>query len=201
MVFRKLDLTKLMVVTPFDASYAKEMGMKSQAGFMSMITTSGLVDQPSVCNLVEFHSGTISRVVKSTMAAGSASMSIALDRQLYSRMRIESVIHGEPDYTVEWRMKLKLLGVLVTDAKSLYGHLGKTGRIPRERHTLIDLLTARGLVENRAVMLKWMPTTHMLADVLTKQMRITKVIHDFLCHGRFCTVPTEEEHNVDYRRK
>ena len=31
MVFRKLDLTKLLVATPFDASYAKEVGMKSQA--------------------------------------------------------------------------------------------------------------------------------------------------------------------------
>jgi hypothetical protein len=37
-VFRKLDLDNLVVVTSLDASFAKEEGKKSQCGFVSMIT-------------------------------------------------------------------------------------------------------------------------------------------------------------------
>ena len=81
-VFRKVDLDKLVVVTSLDASFAKEEGMKSQRGFISVITESDILQQPTLCNIVEYTSSRISRVVKSTMAAESAGLSLALDRQL-----------------------------------------------------------------------------------------------------------------------
>ena len=37
-VFRKLDVNKLIVVTSLDASFAKEEGMKSLCGFISVVT-------------------------------------------------------------------------------------------------------------------------------------------------------------------
>jgi hypothetical protein len=92
--FRKLDLDNLVVVTSLDASFAKEPGMKSQCGFISMITTKDISQQPALCNIVEYSSTRISRVVKSTMAAESASLSLALDRQLYLRLLIEAVLYG-----------------------------------------------------------------------------------------------------------
>jgi hypothetical protein len=68
-VFRKVDLDKLVVVTSLDASFAKEEGMKSQCGFISVITESDIVHEPTLCNIVEYTSTRISRVVKATMAA------------------------------------------------------------------------------------------------------------------------------------
>ena len=38
-----------------------------------------------LCNVVEFQSSTIHRVVKSTLAAEAAALSTAIDRQLYLR--------------------------------------------------------------------------------------------------------------------
>ena len=90
-------------------------------------------------------------------------------------------------------------GVLITDAKSLFDHLHKTGSIPRERQTLIDLLSARDLLESKALDLKWVPTTHMLADILTKVMVAPEVLKTFLRNGLYSTAPTERDLEVEER--
>ena len=155
MILHPIDLKTLLIMTPFDASFAEEVGMKSQAGFLSFLTSTKIMQGPATCSLVEFQSGTISRVVKSTMAAESASLSIAIDRQLYLRLLTEVILYGEPEpFSHDWRMKLRIPGLCVTDAKSLFDHLGKTGSVPKEKQTLIDLLTARDLVEQEAVWLR-----------------------------------------------
>ena len=168
--------------------------MKSQAGFLSFLTSTKILAGPTICSLVEFQSGTISRVVKSTMAAESASLSMAIDRQLYLRLLVESILDGEPEtFSHDWRAKLRIPGLCVTDAKSLFDHLGKTGSVPKEKQTLIDLLTARDLVEQKAVWLRWMPNRHMLADMLTKEVKPTGIVEKFLYGGLYSAVPSREE--------
>ena len=203
--FRKIDLSKIMVVTSLDASFAKEEGLKSQSGFCSMICSSDVITGPTICNLVEYQSVRISRVVKSTMAAESAALSTALDRQLYLRLLVESMLHGEPETNEDWRHQLKIPGVLVTDARSLFDHINKTGSLPTERQTLIDLLVARDLVEANAVKVCWVPTTHQLADVFTKMMKPPPVMEKFLRTGFYSLVQTDlegqgEEHRAALRQ-
>ena len=113
-------------------------------------------------------------------------MSTALDRQLYLRLLVQCMMHGEPDYGPQWRHELKIPGILVTDAKGLYDHLRTTGSMPKERQTLIDLLVARDLIEAGSVKLRWVPQSHMLADPLTKNMKTTPVfdlLHERLLHA------------------
>ena len=119
-----------------DASFAREEGMKSQMGLLSLIADKRITNEAQICNIAEFQSTTIARVVRSTMAAESASLSHALDRQLYLRLLVECIVYREPDMKADWRMYLKIPGIIVTDAKSLYDHLGKSGSIPTERQTL-----------------------------------------------------------------
>ena len=152
---------KVTGVTPFDASFAKGPGMQNREGFVSFLTTGDITRGEVLCALVEFHSTTTSRVVKSMLT----SLSTALDRQLYLRL-----LHGEPTYTPERRHKLTMPGILVTDAKSLYDHLNTTGRIPKERQNMIDLLLAWDLIEANAVKLMWVHARRTLADILTKMM-------------------------------
>ena len=90
------SLEQLHVITVCDASFAKEVGMKSQGGFFNLITSGAIMSGPAFVSNVEFSSNTINRVVRSTMAAESASLSTALDRQLFLRLLIESMIYGEP---------------------------------------------------------------------------------------------------------
>ena len=162
-------------------------------GFLNIVADSQVKEGPSVSNLVEFQSTTISRVVRSTMAAESASLSQAVDRQLYLRLVIENILHGEPDLGKDWRMSLKVPGIIVTDAKSMFDHLGKSGSVPVERQTLIDLLVARDLHENGAVSLRWLPNTHMLADILTKAVKPNEVYQRFRDRGLYSLFPTAEQ--------
>ena len=192
-ILRPIPLEILTVLTIMDASFAKEEGMKSQMGFLNIVADSQVKEGPSISNLVEFQSTTISRVVRSTMAAESASLSQAVDRQLYLRLVIENILHGEPDLGKDWRMSLKVPGIIVTDAKSMFDHLGKSGSVPVERQTLIDLLVARDLHENGAVSLRWLPNTHMLADILTKAVKPNEVYQRFRDRGLYSLVPTAEQ--------
>ena len=84
-------------------------------------------------------------------------------------------------------------GVLVTDAKSLYDHLHKTGSVPSERQTLIDLLIAKDLHESGAVSIRWVPTSYQLADILTKDMSVPPVLQRFLETGQCALVQTAED--------
>ena len=170
-VLSKHDCEKLTVVTSFDANFARQIGMRSQLGFLSFISDDAIEKEECVCSQVEFGSSVIRRVVRSTLAAEAAALSTALDRQLYLRLVLESILHGEPQCGPDWRHKLKVPGILITDARSLYDHLGKTGSVPKEKQALIDLLVARDLMEEKAVKLWWIKADHMLADILTKVSR------------------------------
>ena len=150
--------------------------------------------------MVEFGSSVIHRVVRSTLAAEAAALSTALDRQLYLRLVLESLIHGEPECGPDWRHHLKVPGMLITDAKSLYDHLCKTGSVPKEKQTLIDLLVARDLMEERAVRIRWVPTDHMLADMLTKEMKLSPAVVKFLDQQVYCVARSLDEQEKDAYR-
>ena len=94
------------------------------------------------------------------MAAESASLTLAFDRQSYLRLVLESMLYGEPEMGPEWKHQLKIPGVLLTDARSLYDHNNKTGSLPSERQTLVDLLIAPDLTEAKTIIVRWVPTTH-----------------------------------------
>ena len=101
---------------------------------------------------------------------------------------------------MDWRMRLKIPGIVVTDAKSLFDHLGKSGSIPTGRQTLIGLLVARDLQENGAVKLRWLPNTHMIADVLTKATPVNDVSREFRDRGLHSLVPTMQQVEHEHHR-
>ena len=119
------------MMTAFDEGFAQEAHLKSQSGFISVITSLKITEQAELCNICEFQSSTITRRVKSTLVAGISSLSTALDRHLFASLLIQAFIYVEPeDYTENWRAELKIPGILTTDAGSSYDHLHKTGSVP-----------------------------------------------------------------------
>ncbi len=79
-----------------------------------------------------------------------------------------------------WSHETKIPGAFVTDARSLRDHLNETGSFVSERQILIDLLIARGLTEAETIMVRWVPTTRQLADILTIQMKATAILQKLL---------------------
>ena len=86
------------------------------------------------------------------------------------------------------------------DAKSLYDNLTTTGGVPKEKQVMIDLLSARELSEAGITSFKWVPTTHMVADILTKPMKLPPVAMKLLREGLLAWKPTEEEQKEEDRR-
>ena len=70
---------------------------------------------------------------------------------------------------------------------------------------MIDLLVARDLVESGAVRLCWVPTKHMLADVLTKVMKPSEIFVKFRETQLFSLVRSPgdqlmEQHRLELRQ-
>jgi hypothetical protein len=195
-VLPRLRGDKITVVTPFDVSFAKEPGVKSQEGFVPFLTTDDITRGEVPCALVEVQSTTISRVVSE-----SASLSTALDRQLYERWVAPIWVHSEPTCPPEWRHKLTIPGILVTNAKSLYDHLNTTGKIPKERRTMTDLLVARDLIKANAVEWMWLHSKHMRVDILTKMMVAGDTFKMFREKQAFSLIRNGEEQEQEQRRR
>ena len=57
-----------------------------------------------------------------------------------------------------------------TDCKSVYNVCSKSGSIPDEKRVALDLLDLKESISIMGDQIWWIPTDHMLADSLTKNM-------------------------------
>ena len=159
------------LVTYFDASLGKEKDGKSQLGSIHFLTDEKVKEGHRPAAVVEFNTTKSSRVVRSSMAAESCSLSLATDRHMYARLVLDMLLRGVYPVTPNWRVECQVKGAIVTDAKSLYDHMNTTGQIPQERQTMLDLLAAKDLLEQDAFRFFWVPTHRQFADALTKKMK------------------------------
>ena len=89
---------------------------------------------------------------------------------------------------------------MVTDARSLYDHLGTTGQVPSERQTMLDLIVTREMLEANTFHLKWVPTYRQHADGLTKRM-VNPLWHECSAKGMLSLKETDEEARVEAHRR
>ena len=140
---QKLNLEEIVALAIFDASFAQEAGLKSQCGMFRVLTDRQATNRLVIGNLLEVESSTILRVVRSTMAAESAAL---------SKRRTDLADR-------DWRSALRVPGILIVDAESLYDHLRKDSSVPVERPTLLAVF-AKDLVERKCIEVGWLPNSH-----------------------------------------
>jgi hypothetical protein len=142
--------------------------------------------------------------VKSSLAAESASLSMAVDKHLYARVLLQALMHGEDKIGADWRKDLIIPGYVVTDARALFDHITTTGSLPAERATMMDLLSAKELIEQALIVMRWVPTQHQYADHLTKTMACD-LNRQYLEQGTVCLIQTsadaeKEQHKAALRK-
>ena len=191
---------KPYVLSFFDASLGKEEDGRSQLGGIHFLTTDGVKNGPQLAIPIEYQTSRSTRVVRSSMAAESNSMSLTVDRHLYIRILLDILWTGNTEVKEDWRAKLKHGGGLVTDARSLYDHLHTTGQIPSERQTMLDLLVAKDMLEQKAFEVFWVPTHRQFADMLTKKMRGT-LWEQFCQENTVSLKETEAERKLEEHRQ
>ena len=191
---------ELCLVTFFDASLGKEKDGKSQLGQIHFITNTGVEHGPQPAAVIDFASSKSTRVVRSSMAAEAASMSQAIDRHLYARLLMQMLQSGSFKLSEDWRKDLTVQGYMVTDARSLYDHLGTTGQVPSERQTMLDLMVTREMLETGMFHLRWVPTYRQYADGLTKRM-VNPLWTEFSTKGVLSLKETAEEASMEQHRR
>ena len=177
--FRPIDILTSVILGYGDSSFANVDDIRSQAGMLILIaeravlTTSG-----GMASLIEWRSHRIKRVCRSTLAAETQACGAAVDAALYLRaLSAEILLH---DYSPgrDGPPNPKFMPcVIITDCRSLYDLLIREGSLTTitEKRLAIDLACMIDMVEELQVddpreLFKWVPTTEMWADYLTKVM-------------------------------
>ena len=106
--YRAVDMSVPCVASYFDASLGREDNCRSQAGMETFATSEKVLTQMTNANLVEHHGNKITRVVKSSLAAEACSMSMTVDKHLYTRLLWQALMFGERNIEVDWRQSLRI---------------------------------------------------------------------------------------------
>ena len=170
--FRHISPDLVTHVSFGDASFASPKQLASFQGTLICATTPAL-DQnlEAPISPLSWSSKKIARVVRSTLSAEAYSMSRSVDRLSWLRL-LWGVIHIPAFNWKEPPSALKKLpkAVITTDCKSLYDLVSRLAMPTCEeyRTTLEVLLIKERCSEHCSF--RWIPTSLMLADPLTKPM-------------------------------
>eukprot|EP00913_Durusdinium_trenchii_P024025 g22563.t1 len=197
---------RLSVVT--DASFANH-GFHSQGGHLVLAHESHLRDGASVdTNILAWRSGKLQRVVNSTLAAETQSMSRGLAELLWIMVMVQELQDGKFNIKA-WRSRLKgeeLLvmaseldkgklkeSLAVVDAKSLFDLLSKDTIGGQDKRTAIEIQIIRQDLRELGGEVKWVDHLAMPADGLTKVLGSNVALYELIRSGRFSIRPTEEQ--------
>ena len=135
------------------------------------------------CDILDWSSSRIHRVVRSTLAAEAASAAHAFDRLQHMRVVIAETLRGRSG---SWQdLCFSIPGGLASDCHSLVDTCNKTGSSVTERRVGLDLADVRQGIERGDIM-TWMPTEEMVADGLTKWLRVQVPLERMMNDGEFC---------------
>ena len=191
-----------------DASFGND-NMHSQGGQMVICHEVGLQENHRVkANLIWWRSAKIQRVVNSTLAAETQSLSRGLGDLLWIMVLFEE-LKDESFSIREWPQRLsgsevlamastesseRLKGSLaVVDAKSLYDQLCKETIGGQDKRTAIEIQIIREDLNSLSGKIRWVDHPAMLADTLTKVKGSCEPLYRMLSTGMF-QLTAELEH-------
>ena len=201
-----LKRMRLSVVT--DASFANN-GFHSQGGHLVLAHENQLRDGNAVTtNILAWRSGKLQRIVNSTLAAETQSMSRGLAELMWIHVLVQEMMDGTFALKA-WRKKLEgeeLMvmsstlndhqlkeSLAVVDAKSLYDNLSKDSTGGQDRRTAIEVQIIRQDLKELGGEVKWVDHLAMPADSLTKVLGSNAALYELIGSGRFSIRPTDEQ--------
>ena len=207
-----IDPTRMAWGVITDASYANAAGCASQGAFGVFCADQSLVDDgEGVTNLLHWKSGKMHRIVNSTLAAESQSLSKGLNELAWSVTVYQEMIKENFNLR-EWQEEVRTQRMIaatkvnsderlkrclcVVDAKSLYDHLVKeTVGSAEDRRTAIEMQVIRQSMNETRASIRWVPHPRMFMDCLTKRAGNRSSLEELLYSGRFCLRDNEVHKN------
>ncbi|CAK9017487.1 Retrovirus-related Pol polyprotein from transposon RE1 (Retro element 1) (AtRE1) [Includes: Protease RE1 [Durusdinium trenchii] len=169
-----------------DASYANVCKGKSQGAFAVLALEKKVATQgKGRCNLLHWRSGKLHRIVNSTLAAETQSLSRGL-AELAWTVTVFNEFTTEDFDMKQWEKRLRQHrlhalvseeadqelrhNVSIVDAKSLYDHLSReTTGIASDKRTALEMQVIRQALAETKTQIKWVPHPSMIVDSLTKR--------------------------------
>ena len=197
-VFRKMDLDNLLIVTYTDAAWGVREDGSSQGGYITVAVDKYKAEagQRVPFSILDYGSKKLKRVVKSSLAAEVQAFAEGLDQQMVVRHMVSSLLgkHQQgrrqgvelSDY-VDNIVK-KVPAAVVTDAKSLYDGVEKRESFSaglQDRRSGIEVVAIRQQVRDQVVKVCWTNSDQQIADGLTKMAARLRLV-EWLRAGHLC---------------
>ena len=191
-----------------DASFGNQ-GLHSQGGQMILCHEDGLQNNKAAkTNILCWRSGRIQRVVNSTLAAETQSLSRGIGDLLWVMVLFEEL--EDPTFSLRnWPQRLsgkdvlaiasnssseRLKGSLaVVDAKSLYDQLCKDSIGGQDKRTAIEIQIIREDLNSISGKMRWIDHPAMIADGLTKVKGSNEALYEVLSTGVFKLTAEEDQ--------
>lgn len=208
LAIRVQPLRRMKFSVVSDASFGNDR-FHSQGGQMILRHEDGLQDNKLVeANLLCWRSGRIHRVVNSTLAAETQSLSRRVGDLLWVLVLFEE-LQDEQFSIRDWPHRLsgkevmalapkssseELRGCLaIVDAKSLYDYLCKETIGGQDKRTAIEIQIIREDLNSLSGKIRWVDHPAMVADGLTKVKGSNDPLYELLTTGRF-KLTAESQH-------
>lgn len=192
-----------------DASFGNN-GFHSQGGHVVLAHEAGPREGEKVkANVLAWRSGKLQRVVNSTLAAKTQSLSKGMGDLLWMMVPYQELT--DPKFEMKrWKETLSAKEILVlaaeesqlkeslaiVDAKSLYDYLAKETVGGQDRRTAIEIQIIReDLLELRG-QVRWIDHPAMVADCLTKVKGNIEPLQHLIQNGTFCIKAKNERMKV-----
>ena len=162
---------KLMIVGIGDASFKSDD--KAIGGVLLFLAN----EEMTRATPIYWKSKTIARVCYSSKDAETINISKMMDDAIFAAWQIETLYYG--DY--KRRIKIRLF----TDSEPTLESIASSRQVERKtlRPTILDL--KERLVDKDIQSYSWLPTQDMLADVLTKEMRLPQALESVFLKNEF----------------
>ena len=189
LIFRpslELDLWTCKVAVFADSSHAnvdcEKLGekVKSQCGYVCALVSPDFTDgKKHSLHVLEWHSGSIKRVVRSTLAAEANGLTEGAEAALWLRAVLGEIRGEKHDELTDT--------IWITDAKSLRDVLVRDAGRASDKRVRIIVAALRQMLEEDGIEVVWCDTAVMLADILTKECgsEIIDLVHDVLRTNEF----------------
>ena len=194
----EITLDNCVVFVCADSSFANVEGHKSQCGFVMGLTLETIPNgELHPVMILETSSSSIKRVCRSTLAAEANSVLTGVEAGCYVSSVLRELMNPGVALRILETEYVKKPVVAFTDAKSLEATIVKDAGQPTDKRVKILVAQIKELINHTNgplddnVVIYWVDTSQMVADVLTKIGCERELLQQVLSEGCWQLLPTQ----------
>ena len=171
-----------------DAAVANREDMSSTGAYLIAATSPGILCSEAVpLSVTAWRSAKLPRVARSSLSAELQAFSEGEEELMFTRLSWAEMCGLEVHLDEPWKTFGQIVGVMVTDAKSLFdvirkGDLNTSGLGMKDKYSTLEALSLLERLARGCTITRWVNSDAQLADALTK-CKADSSLHKMLAEG------------------